>query len=234
MNGQIYLLIDKRNGKKYIGKHNGNKKNYFTGGIIPNKIIKKFGEDIFERIIIHKDIETEKELNELEEFYIEKYKTFEDGYNLTKGGDGGGNWVHKKTKEELERISKKKSEKLRGREFSDETREKMSKAKKGVPLAKEHAEKIKKSQSGENHPWCGRKHKEETKNKIRNSKKGKKNPEFSKWMKDNAWNMVKVSIDDIEYRSMAKAGEALNISKATVKSRCNSKHWPKWFRITKN
>jgi len=30
---------------------------------------------------------------------------------------------------------------------------------------------------------------------------------------------------------MAKAGEALNVSKAIVKGRCNSKPWPKWFRI---
>lgn len=49
MKGQIYLLIDKRNGKKYVGKHNGNKKSYFTGGLIPNRIIKKFGEDIFRK-----------------------------------------------------------------------------------------------------------------------------------------------------------------------------------------
>jgi len=26
INGYIYLLTDKRNGKKYVGKHNGNSK----------------------------------------------------------------------------------------------------------------------------------------------------------------------------------------------------------------
>lgn len=108
----------------------------------------------------------------------------------------------------------------------------MSKAKKGVPLTKDHSEKIRESQSGENHPWYGKNHSEETKDKIRKSRTGNKNPEFSKWMKENAWNMVKVSIDGIEYPSMAKAGEALNISKAKVKGRCNSKYWPSWFRIT--
>jgi hypothetical protein len=231
MKGQIYLLIDKRNGKKYIGKHNGGKKNYFSGGLLPNKIIKKYGKDIFERVILHENIETEDELDNLEKFYIKKYNTFEDGYNLTEGGDGGGNWINKKSKEEIERIANQKREKLKGREFSKEAKDKMRDAKKGIPLSPEHIENIKKSQSGENHPWHGRKHKEETKKKISDSKKGNRNPEFSKWMKDNAWNMVGVSIDGIEYRSMAKAGEALNIPKATVKSRCNSKHWPDWFRI---
>jgi len=231
MKGQIYLLLDKRNYKMYIGKHNGEKKNYFSGGLLPNKIIKKYGKDVFERIILHENIETEDELDNLEKFYIKKYNTFGDGYNLTEGGDGGGNWINKKSKEEIKRIANQKSEKLKGREFSEETKNKMRNAKKGIPLTPEHIENIKKAQSGENHPWHGRKHREETKKKISDSKKGNKNPEFSKWMKDNAWNMVRVSIDDIEYKSMAKAGEALNVSKATVKGRCNSKHWPKWFRI---
>ena len=39
--GYIYLLIDKRNGKKYVGKHNGSDKNYWSSGLIPNRIKKK-------------------------------------------------------------------------------------------------------------------------------------------------------------------------------------------------
>ena len=73
INGYIYLLIDKRNGKKYIGKHNGNSKDYFTGGLIPNRIIKLYGKEIFQRIIIEKDINCVHLLSEKEIQYIKKY-----------------------------------------------------------------------------------------------------------------------------------------------------------------
>jgi group I intron endonuclease len=231
MLGQIYLLIDKRNSKKYVGKHNGNKKNYFTGGVLPNNIIKKHGKEVFERIILEDNIENLEKLNELEIFYIQKYDTFKNGYNLTLGGDGGGDWIYRKTESEIEKIANIKSEKLKGRIFSDATKELMSNAKKGIPLTEEHIENIKKSQSGENHPWYGKQHSDETKKKISKSHLGKKNTKLSEIMKDNVWNQTRVCINAIEYHSIAGAARILGLAKSTVRSRCNSKKWTEWFKL---
>jgi len=230
MRGQIYLLIDTRNGKKYIGKHNGGKKNYFTGGLIPNKIIKKHGKEIFERIILHDNIKDVEELNRLEKLYIEKFNSYHEGYNLTLGGDGGGDWIYKKDNLEIEKIAEQKSLKMKNRIFSEETKEKMSIAKKGIKLSETHKENMKKSQAGENHPWYGRKHSEETKDKISESKKGKKNKKLSDKMKGNVWNQVKISIDGIVYPSIAIASETLGITKATIRGRLKSKKWEKWYK----
>jgi len=42
-----------------------------------------------------------------------------------------------------------------------------------------------------------------------------------------------VSIDDMTYTSLTEAAKKLNITLATVKGRCNSKHWPMWYRNKK-
>ena len=69
--GYIYMLIDKRNGKKYVGKHNGFKKDYWSSGLVPNRIAKKYGKDIFERVILENNISDDK-LNEREIFILMK------------------------------------------------------------------------------------------------------------------------------------------------------------------
>lgn len=233
MKGQIYLLIDTRNGKKYIGKHNGNKKNYFTGGLIPNKIIKKHGKDVFDRVILHDNIEEIDELNMLEKFYIEKFNTYHEGYNLTMGGDGGGDWIYLKDESTVEEIAQRKSLKMKNRVFSEETKQKMSLAKKGIKLSETHRENIKKAQSGENHPWYGKKHSDETKEKISRSKKGSKNKKLSDRMVGNVWNQVEVSIDGTIYTSISTAAKELGIAKKTIKNRLRSDKWETWYKIDK-
>lgn len=233
INGHIYLLVDKRNDKKYVGKHNGKKDNYFTSGIIPNRIIRKFGKDIFERIIIEDNILTEEMLSIKEIYYIEKYDTFNNGYNLTKGGDGGGHWIYKKTKEEKLRISEIKRNANIGRIFTEETLRKMSEAKKGKPLTEDHKKKISKSQSGENHPWYGRKHSIDTKLKMSNSRIGIKNPKHSEFMKKNNPRCLEVSINNVIFVSIKEASEKLNLPRHVVKTRLNSLNYPEWIKIKK-
>lgn len=233
INGYIYLLVDKRNDKKYIGKHNGKKNEYFSSGIIPNRIIKKFSKDIFERTILEDNINDEQILCDREVFYIEKYNTFNNGYNLTKGGDGGGNWIYKKSEEERLRISEIKRAANIGRIFSSETLKKMSEAKKGKPLKESHKKNISKAQSGENHPWYGRKHSDDTKLKISNSRKGTKNPNHSEFMKKNNPKCLEVSINNITFVSIKEATEKLNLPRHIVKTRLNSLNYPEWIKIKK-
>ena len=233
INGFIYLLTDNRNGKQYVGKHIGTEDNYFSGGVIPNKIAKKYGKEIFTKIILEENILDENILCIKEKYYIEKYNTFNNGYNLSEGGDGGGSWINKKTKEEKERISNIKREKNLGRKFSKETLEKMSLAKKGIPLSEEHKRNIRFSQSGENHPWFGRKHNEESKRKISETRKGIKNPEHSNFMKKNNPKNLSVSINGRIFDSIQMASEILNIPRHIVKTKLNSINYPKWVKIKK-
>lgn len=92
MKGIIYKITNKVNGKSYIGqsrytlefrwKQHLHKKDktYF------HNAIKKYGPESFEMEVLE---ECEyKDLDAREIFYIAKFDTFNNGYNLTLGGDG--------------------------------------------------------------------------------------------------------------------------------------------------
>jgi group I intron endonuclease len=226
--GYIYLLIDRRNGKKYVGKHNGSKKNYWSSGIIPNKICKKYGKEVFDKIIVENDVPNHL-LNEKEIFYINKYDSFNNGYNLSIGGDGGGEWIYKKTIEEKIKISNIKSKKLKNRVFSDETKRKMSESAKNKIMTDEHKENIRKAvilRGG--HP-----HSDETKKKLSILKIGVKNPKHSNFMKENNPKSQKISIKGVIYKTIKEACLMLNLSRSSIKYKLNSKtdKFKDWFRI---
>ena len=86
--GYIYMLTDIRNGKKYIGKHNGTNPNYWSGGLIPNRIANKYGKKVFERVIIEDALSIDI-IDDREKYYINLYNTINEGYNISEGGDGG-------------------------------------------------------------------------------------------------------------------------------------------------
>lgn len=85
----IYLISDKiKNKPYYVGKHNGNDKNYITGSKILRRYISIYGlENFFNRfdrsIIEYTNNEL---LNDKEEYYIKLYNTKKNGGNLTRGG----------------------------------------------------------------------------------------------------------------------------------------------------
>ena len=72
----------------------------------------KYGYEDFELEVVEKDIPLDK-LNEREIYWIAYYNTFEDGYNSTKGGEGGNTYA-KRTKEQMEETRKKISEANKG------------------------------------------------------------------------------------------------------------------------
>jgi len=227
--GYIYMLIDTRNGKKYIGKHNGNKKSYWSSGLIPNRIVKKYGKNIFDRVIIEDNIETVELLNSKEMYYIELYDTFNNGYNSTIGGEGGGHWIYTKTEDEILDIKRKKSEKLKNRIFSDETRKKMSESAKNKILTDEHKKNISEAVKKRG----GFPHTEKTKEKLSKIMSGRKKPEHSKFMCENNPKSQMVSIDGVIYKTIKEASELLNISRSSIKYRLNSKNekFKNWFKL---
>lgn len=129
-NYTIYMHKNKINGKVYIGltgikpeeRWKSNGKGY-TDDTYLVKAIKKYGWDNFEHIILEKDL-TLDEANNLEEYYIQKYNTLDhsSGYNLKHGGSHGGH--------------------------TEETKQKISKAQKGVPEKEEVKRHLSKIQKG--------------------------------------------------------------------------------------
>lgn len=94
MFGYIYIIINNVNGKKYIGKHESSKfiyeDNYKGSGVLLWQAYKKYGIKNFDKLLVQY-VETEKEANEKEEFWINYYDTRnpKKGYNIAKGGEGG-------------------------------------------------------------------------------------------------------------------------------------------------
>ena len=229
MNGYIYMLEDTRNGKKYIGKHNGLKKQYWSSGIIPNRLAKKYGREIFTRTILEEGISSIEELNSKEEFYINKFNTFVDGYNMTIGGDGGGDWILTKTTEEIQKIANNKSAKLKNRKFSEKTIQQMKDSHKGKKLTLEHRKNIGKAVTLRG----GIPHSEKTKKHLSDIKLGVPNPDHSNYMKDNNPNSQKVSINGIEYKSIKSASLILGITRRMIITRLNSQkeEYINWIRL---
>lgn len=224
--GYIYLLVDTRNGKKYVGKHNGEKPEYWASGLLVNKIAKKYGKNIFIRTIIEENIPNEL-LNEKEKLYIKEYNSFMEGYNLSLGGDGGGHWIFTKSKEEIERISKIKSEKLKNRVFSPETIQKMKESGKKKILTQQHKDNISKAVKLRG----GFPHTQKTKDKLSEIRKGTKNPEHSNFMKNNNPNCRKVLINNVEYKSITEASNILEIPYTTIKFRLNNKNNTNYIKL---
>ncbi len=95
----IYKVRNLINDKLYIGKTNNFEKRKLEhtkydidNGNIFHKALKKYGLDNFEWEIID-EAEGLEAINVLEKYYIEKYNSYKpNGYNMTKGGDGGSMW----------------------------------------------------------------------------------------------------------------------------------------------
>ena len=169
--GLIYKLTSKTSKKSYIGKsmeyrfetriadHSQDFSDTHLG-----RAKKKYGWNDFEIEIIEKGIPKEK-MSEREIYWIEYYDTFHNGYNSTRGGEGGNTYakVSKEKMEEIKRkISKKNSGKnngnkgqyigeknsMYGKHHSNESKEKISKSLKGRKKPSTHGENVSKATKG--------------------------------------------------------------------------------------
>jgi len=150
------MITNKNNGKLYIGQTV--KKNPYerwkqhksgrSGAKYLLNAIKKHGEGEFDFELIHEC--PQDELDILEIYYINYYKTFETGYNLTQGG--GGSRGYKLTDEQKKKL---------GEIFTGENNPMFGK-------------------KGFSNPNFGKKRTIEAIEKYRASKTGDKNPMFGK------------------------------------------------------
>ena len=213
--GYIYLTINKVNHKTYVGQKmlknkNWDKDGYLGSGKYLKRAIKKYGKENFEKFLIQ-FCNTREELDKQEIFWIAEYrKRGLARYNIADGGKGGSKpmseeakkkisntikgrhqdkeWVEKRfasrkgykhseeTRKKLSEARKGKSPWNKGKTgiYSDETLDKMRKNNKGnlgKSFSDEHKRKISEALKGKN-TWCKGSHRsEETKRKISESRK---------------------------------------------------------------
>lgn len=164
--GYVYITTNNINGKKYIGKRSSPEfdNNYFGSGKLIKRAIKKYGKENFSCNVL-RWCQTEDELNQYEKFYIAKFDAQKSNmfYNISSGGDWG-DVTKGMSKEEYEEWKRKISP--IGRHHSEETKAKMSAARKGIIFSPSTIEKMRKNNIGEKNNMYGTKWSEERKNKF--------------------------------------------------------------------
>lgn len=165
MIGIIYKLTSP-SGKVYIGQTIKpktrkasfyNRNNYYSGTKMDNAI-KKYGPENFKYdILSNVEAETKEELrmllDPLEIFYIKKFDSYRNGYNMTEGGSGSkGCFQTEESKMKIRMAAIGRSSPMKGRKLSDRQKALLS--------------KLASSRTGDKNPFYGRHHSEETKSKI--------------------------------------------------------------------
>ena len=125
--GSIYSALCKVTNKRYIGQtvrnvserwkeHISDSKNPKTS---LHRAIAKYGANMFVVRVIEEDIDVTN-LDEREKHWINEFDTFNNGYNLTEGGQGVGQ-----------------------RELSEESRDKIRQTHFGIPKSNDCIDKVK-------------------------------------------------------------------------------------------
>jgi group I intron endonuclease len=158
MSAYIYLVTNLENGTEYVGyttnlcerqrlhEREANQRHSTT---YFHRAIRKYGWESFAWDVIFEHDDEQWTLDVMEPYFIEWYDTYENGYNLTKGGEG-----------------------CLGREVSEDTRRKMSEAHKGMTHTEETKQKL-------SEMWKGKKKTSEHAANISKGKTGKKRKPFS-------------------------------------------------------
>lgn len=183
----IYVATNLINNKKYIGQTsqtlNGRKNHHIRSALLKrydthfHRALVKYGNENFLWEVLE-ECDDRYSLNKLEIYYIDKFNTYKNGYNMSLGGLGHSNMGGKshpmfgkhhsdETKKKLrdfnlgKKLSQETKNKIgessKGRVMPAITRRKISEANKGKPLSEDTKKKISESCSGEKHHLFGKK-----------------------------------------------------------------------------
>ena len=169
----IYLIVNKVNGKTYVGQRESSKEWYedkYMGSGTRLRLAKlKYGIENFEKFLIQYCYSKE-ETDKAERFWIAEYRSRGKAeYNIADGGQYGGIKGHIVSEETCRIIS----EKLKGKHRTEQQRRNISESHLGQTpwnKGKHCSEETKRKLSEAN---TGRHHTEETKRKMCESNKGK-------------------------------------------------------------
>ena len=183
----VYSITNIKNGKRYIGVSqqvetrkrvhfwalkNGKHKNTKL-----TNAYEKYGVESFEFEIIETlENVTREFLLEREIYYINKYNSYKDGYNMSLGGDGSSLYVISDETREKYRKNMIGNKHFLGRKHTEETKRKIGDVHRGKAVSEATRKKLSeysKKRKGELNPFYGKKHTEETKAKLRKTN-GKK------------------------------------------------------------
>lgn len=146
----IYKITNNVNGKIYIGqtwisiKERFRKHTHISSNCLKIKrAIDKYGKNNFQIKLITV-CSTQKVADHLESYFIEKYDSVENGYNILIGGKTGSRKGIKTSDETKVKLSKAAC----GRKHSDETKLKLSRLNKNKIFSKEHRSKLSKAKAG--------------------------------------------------------------------------------------
>lgn len=202
MKGYIYMIINKVNNKKYIGKRKWSCINtisedkYMGSGIVLKQAIKKYGIDNFEKTILCL-CDTEEELNSKEIEFILSYNATESDefYNIHAGGSGG-NTRAGYSEEQMDAFKLKMKTARVGYKHSDETKRKIKQA----TLTRENPMKQEKYRNmfsemhkGEKNPMYGRRMSDEQKERLKQSHNGKFDYNKGKKMSDEQKEKISIA-----------------------------------------
>lgn len=153
----IYCLINRINGKKYIGMTSQTLNNRWRNGKgyrgceAIEQAINEFGWKNFGHEVLQTGLSFEEACEAEKNFIISLGSRYPQGYNIDGGGVKNRDFADR-TKEKIRayHIGKKASEETRakqsairkGRQVSEETRKKVSEAKKGVRFSESHKQHI--------------------------------------------------------------------------------------------
>lgn len=231
----IYRIKNLKNEKCYYGssknieKRWGTHKNHLNGGKHHNILLQRSWDKYSEESFIFEVVEEcdEKILLEREQYYLDS----KPEYNIGVKSSGGDNFTKNPNKDN---IIKKITESVKKR--YDSMTEEEKKEKHSQPLDKnpnwkggvsykycECGSRIKpindtcircRNKNGENNPFFGKQHSDETKKKLSEYRKGTYHGEQN----------ILIIIDDVEYRSAGEASKILNIPMVTIRWRVLSKN----------
>lgn len=215
----IYLILNIHTGKYYVGqtvnlekrekchfcalKSNRHENDHLQ------KSFNKYGIDVFDFSILEQDENfSQEELNLLEEFYVKKFNSFYNGYNLTLGGSG-----------------------TKGRAFSEQTRKMLAEnaalktGEKNPFFGKTHVDNWKEIRV--------KIYEEKTLNGWISSNRGIPKPQYAvEAMKKNMPHKKEILVDDILSQSISECALLTGIKRTTVRARLKNKNFPDYLYNT--
>jgi len=237
--GFIYETTNKVNGMRYIGKCIYNRKNnwesYLGSGIYLKRAIKKYGKSNFTRKILD-EASSNKELNELEEFYIKKFNAVESPnyYNIKHTSIGGDVFTCHPRKEEIRKMRVQQMLGKSNHQYGKPKTEKMLNSVKesnsrsvsvqGV-IYTSHKEAS--TALGINATTLG--YRLDSDNYPEYIRLAPKSTLAKKKKPTNK--TCKVEINGVEYPSIKEASESLGVGKSTVTARLNNSNFPNYIRL---
>ncbi len=225
----IYCIECIKTNIKYIGQtyenfyrrwifHKWNLKNNHHSNTYIQNAWNKYGEENFKFYPIESFSINEKEhitktkLDKLEKYYIKKYDTFKNGFNLTTGGDKCK--MTPLSDDAKRKIGEKNRINMLGKKHSEETKKKMSKSHIGYVKTESHRKHISES-------LTGIKRSDEHKEKCRLANQGSKQ-KTAKYTEDL---IEKIRIDYMNGIKPTELSNKYNINRGTIYGIVNNTRW---------